>query len=444
MRIRLLLCTSEFVMCKGGVQRGQPFVLGTGAQRPVRVKGGSHYRVKGETPCPGDVMLASYHTGYYLTHFPQKCGSLRFPLSFGKISENRRKTKMKLTRHNGRSGKHGTYFLDGHFVPDKEYCMKRLPVAYQPDAPAPTRWLQFVEELLYPEDVLTLQEYMGYCLLPVTKGQKMLLIIGKGGEGKSCIGLVLRALLGNNMNNGCILKLEISKFARADLEYKLVMVDDMVMKKLAETHIIKNIVTTEDKTDLETKGKQSVQGTLYVRFVCFENGSLHALNDQSDGFYRRQLLLTTKDKPEGRVDNPYLGDELKKENEGILLWALEGLNRLLANDYRFTISERTAENLKVAMEQGNNILSFLKSEGYFEIMPGKSCKSVDFYTVYQRWCQDNLEDSVARASFVHYLKENSKQIGIIYDAKCVENCRGFHNVDLHPFTPTNNPCPWDK
>lgn len=62
-------------------------MLGTGAQRPVRVKGGSHYRVKGETPCPGDVMLASYHTGYYLTHFPQNLGSLRSPCPFGKISE---------------------------------------------------------------------------------------------------------------------------------------------------------------------------------------------------------------------------------------------------------------------------------------------------------------------------------------------------------------------
>lgn len=89
MLIRLLLCASEFVMCKGGVQRAQPFVLGTGAQRTVRVKGGSHYRVKGETPCPGDVMFASYHTGYYLTHFRTFRRILaRFaPLPFGKISE---------------------------------------------------------------------------------------------------------------------------------------------------------------------------------------------------------------------------------------------------------------------------------------------------------------------------------------------------------------------
>ena len=84
----------------------------------------------------------------------------------------------------------------------------------------------FLSQLLEPEDILTLQEFMGYCFIPSTKGQKMLLLIGKGGEGKSRIGIVLRALLGSNMNTGSIAKVETSPFARADLEHELVMLDD--------------------------------------------------------------------------------------------------------------------------------------------------------------------------------------------------------------------------
>ena len=91
-------------------------------------------------------------------------------------------------------------------------------------------------------------------------------------------------------------------------------------------------------------------------------------------------MLTTKEKPVGRVDDPFLIDKIRNEKEGILLWALEGLHRLIRNNYRFTISERTAANLKEAMEQGNNILGFLKSEGYFEIRQGAKCKSTDFDT----------------------------------------------------------------
>lgn len=339
----------------------------------------------------------------------------------------------------------GTYFMDGRFVSDKEYCLNRLTVAYQPNAPKPTQWLQFVSELLYPEDIPALQEYIGYCLLPVTKAQKMLLMVGKGGEGKSRIGLILRELFGNGMYSGSLQKVETNKFARADLEYKLILVDDdMKMEALPQTNIIKTIVTLEDTIDIERKGMQSVQGTLYVRFACFGNGSLQALHDKSKGFYRRQLLLTTKDKPENRADDPFLIDKMRKEKEGILLWALEGLHRLIENSYQFTVSKRAESNLEEAMMKGNNILGFLNSEGYFEIREGSKCKSVDWYELYVRWCKDNLESPFATSTFVSHLKEHSKSLGIVYDEKCIANCRGFHNVDLHPFTPTNTSCPWDK
>ena len=78
----------------------------------------------------------------------------------------------------------GTYFLDGTFTEEKEYCGNRLPVSYRADAPAPEHWLHFLSELLEPEDIPALQEYLGYCLIPSTKGQKMLMLIGKGGEGQ--------------------------------------------------------------------------------------------------------------------------------------------------------------------------------------------------------------------------------------------------------------------
>lgn len=48
--------------------------------------------------------------------------------------------------------------------------------------------------------------------------------------------------------------------------------------------------------------------------------------------------------------------------------SLEELHHLIANHYQFTVSERTANNLKEAMEQGNNVTSFLKSEVYFSVL----------------------------------------------------------------------------
>ena len=129
----------------------------------------------------------------------------------------------------------GVYFLDGRFIKEKEFCLNRLPVKYENRISRPEKWLHFLSELLEEDDIPTLQEYMGYCLIPSNKAQKLLLMLGKGGEGKSRIVLVMRSLLGVNMNMSSIQKVEHNRFARADLEHRLLMVDDdMKMEALKE------------------------------------------------------------------------------------------------------------------------------------------------------------------------------------------------------------------
>ena len=251
----------------------------------------------------------------------------------------------------------GTYFLDRGFVPQKEICMNRLPVNYNPQAAEPARWISFLRELFYEDEIPMVQEFLGYCLIPTTRAQKMLLVIGNGGEGKSRIGRVMRAVFGDNMNVTSIQKLACDRFCRADQEGILVVVDDdMRMDALEDTNNLKQIVTVEGKVDLERKGQQSVQGLLYVRVMGFGNGTLSALYDRSDGFYRRQLVVLTKPKDKDRIDDVMLGEKLAAEVEGIVLWMLEGLHRLISQDFHFTISERTRQNMDEIRRSDNNIM----------------------------------------------------------------------------------------
>lgn len=278
----------------------------------------------------------------------------------------------------------GTYHLDGTFSTEKDYCRNRLPVAYHPEAPQPVTWLHFLSQLLEPEDILTLQEFIGYCFIPSTKGQKMLMLTGKGGEGKSRIGVVLRALLGTNMKTGSVAKVETSNFARADLEHELLMLDDdMKLEALPQTNNIKAIITAELPMDLERKRQQSYQGDLYVRFIGLGNGVLQALHDRSVGFFRRQIILTTKEKDPNRKDDPYIAEKMTAEAEGIFLWALEGLHRLIANDFRFTLSQSALDNLNDAVSDGNNIIDFLASEGYIRFRADYEASSKNLYAVYK-------------------------------------------------------------
>ena len=312
----------------------------------------------------------------------------------------------------------GTYHLDGTFSTEKDYCRNRLPVAYHPEAPQPVTWLHFLSQLLEPEDILTLQEFIGYCFIPSTKGQKMLMLTGKGGEGKSRIGVVLRALLGTNMKTGSVAKVETSNFARADLEHELLMLDDdMKLEALPQTNNIKAIITAELPMDLERKRQQSYQGDLYVRFIGLGNGVLQALHDRSVGFFRRQIILTTKEKDPNRKDDPYIAEKMTAEAEGIFLWALEGLHRLIANDFRFTLSQSALDNLNDAVSDGNNIIDFLASEGYIRFRADYEASSKNLYAVYKQWCDDNALNSLSQKSFGSFLKQNESRYNLEYTNK---------------------------
>ena len=306
---------------------------------------------------------------------------------------------------------------------------------------SPDRWLTFLHELLDDADIPTLQEYLGYCLIPSTKGQKMMLIVGKGGEGKSRIGLVLKRLMGDAASNGSVQKVENNRFARADLERRLLMIDDdMDMNALPKTNYIKTIVTAEAKLDLERKGVQSYQRDIYARFLCFGNGALTSLYDHSDGFFRRQLILTTKDKPTDRTDDPFLVEKMCAELEGILLWCLEGLHRLVQNDFRFTVSERAAANVDTIKRSSNNVIDFMESEGYFRFKADYSISSKEFYDIYKQWCEDNACHSVSAIRFSAELRQNDRR----YNLEATNNIylpggrrvRGFVGIE-----PLVHPCP---
>ena len=145
----------------------------------------------------------------------------------------------------------------------KQFSLRRFPVAYDPAAPAPCYFQSFISSLLAPEDIPTLQEYLGYCLIPTTKAQKMMILVGRGGEGKSTLGRVIQGLWGSQVYNGSLQKVCTDRFARADLEGRLLLLDDdMRLDALPQTNYLKSLVTLEGKTDLERKGIQSYQGTL--------------------------------------------------------------------------------------------------------------------------------------------------------------------------------------
>ena len=122
-----------------------------------------------------------------------------------------------------------TFTLDG-----KQPAPYRLPVNFVPlNQPHKTPYFnKWLNDLFTPEDIVTLQEYIGYCLLPTTRGQKCLLLIGDGGIGKSVISDILTSIFGKSLTApNDTQQFLADKFKLAELENQLVFYEDDLSDK---------------------------------------------------------------------------------------------------------------------------------------------------------------------------------------------------------------------
>lgn len=316
--------------------------------------------------------------------------------------------------------KNGTITLtpDGEysFSPVKEFCTCRLNVEYTDNITRANVWRDFLADLLEPQDVLTLQEFMGYCLIPSTRAQKMLLLVGAGGEGKSQIGVVMQEIFGAGLVNGELKDLDNgskARFAREKLVERLVMLDDDTdLAALGGTSFLKQLVTAQIPLEVEPKGRPSFQTLLYSRVLAFGNGAISSLYDNSDGFYRRQIILKVKPRPADRTDDRAISEKFIAEKQQIFMWALLGLSRLMRKGFEFTQSEQARQNLEQAKRDSCNIFAFMESDGYFKRDPQGNITSKDFYALYVDWCEDNNEKPRTDNSFKQHVNTHAKALRV--------------------------------
>ena len=327
----------------------------------------------------------------------------------------------------------GVLKTDGTFIEGKQFCTNRLNIEYRPNENKPEKFLKFLSEMFESYDILTLQEFLGYCLIPSTKGQAALFIIGNGGEGKSCIGYVLHEIFQNALIEGSFQRIETDKFFPYNLQDKLIMLDDdMQMNALTSTGLIKNLITSKVPITVEAKGQQASQAKIYARFICFGNGLPKALYDKSDGFARRLIILTTKPVPPERIPDPNITDKFISEKNQIFAWIFEGLQRLISNNFRFTVSEKTKRNIADVMSENCNIIDFLADESYVTFGADIKTSSTELYGGYFQWCSMNGLTALKSDSFTKWLKENAEKYKIKYDYNVVNRegrrVRGFKGI----------------
>ena len=135
-------------------------------QHPIKCINGRFYDINGLIP--DDTIrseIAGMLTPYYATQISRKVRDLFEAMKMFSFSEPIPIMPDEIHLLNG------VLKTEGTWKAEKQFCVNRLRVKHQPGAYAePAQFTSFLNELLEPEDILTLQEYLGYCMIPSTKG----------------------------------------------------------------------------------------------------------------------------------------------------------------------------------------------------------------------------------------------------------------------------------
>lgn len=324
------------------------------------------------------------------------------------------------------------------FTEEKYRSPYRLPVCFDPNQTLHPRFDEWRNGLIHEEDMAGFQEIFGYLLLPTTQCEKAFFLLGTGGEGKSIWGWLLGKLMGNAFTPCKIPEIENNRFTLATLENKLVAFDDDTDSNgLRTTDTAKSLITNKSVMMGERKGMDKFEFSPFVRLCACGNFALSALYDTSDGFFRRIYPIRVKNKSPDRFDITDFEQPMLNELPGILLWALQGLKRLIQNQYHFSMSDRSKKLLEDIRDDANSIPLFAESELQF----GDAFKvaSCDLVRAYRNYCVRNGETPRGDKTLLQYFKDREDLYGIHHARRVKGDSRGFIGMGLKhsiPLIPT--------
>ena len=92
--------------------------------------------------------------------------------------------------------------------------------------------------------------------------------------------------------------------------------------------------------------------------------------------------------------------------------------------------------MEAAVVDGNNLLEFMNSEGYFRFKADSTVSSRDLYDVYRQWCEDNALNPLSQKSLTGFLRQNESKYNLEYTNKVNIGggrlARGFWGIELIP------------
>ena len=279
---------------------------------------------------------------------------------------------------------------DPHF-----FSLACYPYNFDPDATC-SNWIRFLNELFTddPLKITLLQEWFGYNLIPDNSHEKFMMFLGPTRAGKGTILDVLACILGEDQVLATSFRDYTRRFAIFPFLGKLAAIigDVSVGTNYDATEALNLLkrITGNDVITIERKGRDITQTCikLYARFTMAAN-TMPRLPDFARTIESRMLVIQFMTSFMGREDIT-LKNRLKREAAGILIWALEGLQRLRKNG-DFTLPATHHQVLRRVGGEINPLMEFVDDN----CLIGKdfSMPTVNLYGCWDQWTKANGEHS---------------------------------------------------
>lgn len=276
---------------------------------------------------------------------------------------------------------------------DRLFVTNALDFDYDPGAGKPTEWLKFLDALWPddPESIVALADMFGYLLTDDTSQQKMFMLIGPPRSGKGTILRVLESMVGYHNRVSPSLASVGTQFGLQPLIGKrLAMISDARLSgRTDQQPIVENLlrISGEDALSIDRKNIAAWTGKLPTRFVLASN-ELPAFSDASAALANRFMLFRFTQSFLGREDHGLTG-RLLRELPAIVLWALDGLERLQERGYliRPASSQELVDDL---VDQTSPMRQFINETCV--LGEGFSCDRDELFKAWKLWCTDQGRD----------------------------------------------------
>lgn len=278
-----------------------------------------------------------------------------------------------------------------------------------------SQFMKYLNDCLSSEDINLVQEILGYLLIPINKAQKCFVFVGAGNAGKSTLlSVAQEILLGSDNVSNVAWQALSDRFKTAELFGKLANIfADLPSKSIDDNGIFKSI-TGEDYLTVEKKNKAPFSFKPYSRLVFSCNEIPRNYGDRSNAFYRRLIIIRfDKAIPKNKRDAS-LREKLNSEADGIFMWALEGLKRLIKNNYVFSETERSKLELEKYRTECNSVLSFVAEA--CDLGDDKVIEAKELYRGYKEYCEEAGLNPVSQIRFSRELKDNYEKLTINKDS----------------------------